>query len=283
MGEKSKNIISISRRTDIPKWHTEWLFYALSLGEVTYQQPGAGLRTVSLQPGEVHSLIFWSKDYGRFLRHPKLLKILEQYNVYFHFTITGLGGSFLEPRVSPYSETLAQAKEMVRVWGPERINWRFDPIIHWLNSKGKVCSNAEHFEKFATRLTQIGITRCTFSLCFWYGKCINRAGKYNLRYIDPVDQKKFEILYRMKEKASSLRITLYSCAGDKWTTIPGIKKSHCVDGRLLTQLHPNHERASQGKDKSQRSECGCTPSVDIGSYSQRCFHGCLYCYANPII
>ena len=63
----------------------------------------------------------------------------------------------------------------------------------------------------------------------------------------------------------------------------GAEPAHCIDGELLTRLHPRGLPTELGKDKGQRPQCGCTPSVDIGSYRQRCPDGCRYCYANPVI
>ena len=77
-------------------------------------------------------------------------------------------------------------------------------------------------------------------------------------------------------------IELYICSQDRYSKAAGIKPSACIDGILLEKLHPKHEPVSTKKDKSQRKECRCTESVDIGSYKQSCPHACVYCYASSI-
>jgi hypothetical protein len=277
-----KNVISISRRTDIPRFYLKWLFETLQCGEVTYEHPVAGKRTVSLRPEDVHTLVFWSKDYGPFLESHKLREYLKLYSVYFHFSITGLGGSFLEPLVPGHEITLAQMDELARIWGPERIEWRFDPIVHW-EINGRVYSNVADFKRLAPVIRRIGVTKCTFSFATLYGKALLRARKYRFRYIDPSDEEKISILREMVAIAYSLGITLYSCAAFKWADLEGVHNARCIDADLLTRLRHDHKPAPSGKDWSQRTECLCTPSIDIGSYKQGCPHGCLYCYANPII
>jgi hypothetical protein len=81
--------------------------------------------------------------------------------------------------------------------------------------------------------------------------------------------------------ASARGLRLHVCAQDFLSGIPGLLPSSCIDGRLLAVLHPDSEPARAAKDRTQRPACGCTESVDIGSYAQACPFGCVYCYANP--
>lgn len=278
---RPKPVISISRRTDIPRWHSSWLLQALQEKRASYVSPAKTIASVSLDPKETHSLVFWSKDYRSLLESGELRQLLKAYSVYFHFTVTGLGGSFWEPKSIPPAEALVQLGKLVRLFGPERMNWRFDPIVFWREEALR--SNAERFESLASFVASVGIRRCTFSFAEWYGKCVRRATKIGLAYFDPPIAEKLEWLERIARAADSAGIELYSCAQSNWVGRFGIGRGSCVDARLLSSLRKDSEPASPKKDSSQRSQCGCTESIDIGSYSQGCHHGCIYCYANPIV
>ncbi|HHJ52213.1 MAG TPA: DUF1848 family protein, partial [Caldithrix abyssi] len=101
------------------------------------------------------------------------------------------------------------------------------------------------------------------------------------RLIDlPIDQK-LEIAAQMARTAARYGLNLYSCCNDRLLEAEGVRKGHCIDGGLLNRLRPEI-RVGQAKAPTRR-DCGCTASIDIGSYAQQpCPYGCIYCYANPL-
>jgi hypothetical protein len=273
-------VISASRRTDIIAWYSAWLVKAIKRGQITLPHPFTHIPySVSLRPENVHTIVLWSKDFRPLIENRygvrEALSIYEQ--LYFHFTITGLGATPLEPRVPPWTEAIKQLPEILKIAGHHlRVTLRFDPLIFW-EEAGEIRSNVPLAEPIFTAAAEAGITTVRFSFATFYGKVVKRGWNW----FDPPPEQKLEIASKLVELGRSLGLTLYSCANPLLLKA-GALPSSCIDGELLTKLHPRGLPAPTEKDKGQRKECGCTLSIDIGAYSMKCPSGCVYCYANPI-
>jgi hypothetical protein len=276
-----RQVISASRRTDVPMRYADWLAGVVRQGWVDVPQPYNGrVRHVSLLPEDVHTVVLWSKDFRPLLHGAGgAREALARYDqVFCHLTITGLGGTGLEPNIPPWREVVSQLPDLVEFAGdPRRVSVRFDPIVHW-RVRGRVASNLETAEGILREVSQAGIGAVRVSFATLYGKVLRRLGQ---RWYDPPLSRRVEVVRALTGLASSLRLTLYSCSQNEWSAA-GVKSSRCIDGELLSLLHPHNCPASTAKDGGQRPECGCTVSVDIGSYQMRCPNGCRYCYANPL-
>jgi DNA repair photolyase len=278
-----KKLISASRRTDLVSHFPDWLATALREERVRVLGPSHRVITADLSPDAVHTVVLWSKDFANLIRNVHGLRdALGKYaQTYFHFTITGLGGGPIEREVPYPSEALRQLPELVKIAGnPSRVSLRFDPIVYWREGDA-VKSNLPFFETIANAAARAGVEDVRLSFTQWYGKSRRRARNLGFEYVDPPEARKLEDAARLAEIAGQRGIRLFSCSQKFSAAVSGIRASSCIDGRLLRELHPRNEEVSTAKDKSQRPACGCTESVDIGSYTQTCPHSCLYCYANP--
>lgn len=278
-----RKVISASRRTDLTASFPEWLADALRKRSARVVGPRRRVIQVDLQPDSVHTLVLWSKDYSALIENRHGLRdLISKYSqIYLHFTITGLGGSFIEKGVPSPESALGQMKELIDITGsPERLSLRFDPILFWKEG-GDTRSNLSFFDRLAPELQAHDVTRVRISFAQWYGKAGRRAERHGLQFVDPGVGEKRAITSRLVETASRRGLSLFACSQRFLDGIPGIHPSSCIDGALLQRLHPRGEPVSLIKDRSQRRECLCTKSVDIGSYTQACPHSCLYCYANP--
>jgi hypothetical protein len=278
-----KKVVSASRRTDLVAFFPDWLADVLEREEARVYGPSGLVYPVDLKPAAVHTIVLWSKDFSNLTENQHGLRdLLEKYDqIYLLFTITGLGGSFIERGVPAPAAALSQLPALVELARlPKRVSVRFDPVVYWKDGGG-LKTNLEFFEEVAERSGRLGIEDIRMSFTQWYGKALRRARKSGFSYVDPPLDEKMDAARRLAEIAGKRGVRLFSCSQNFLTRVPGIKASSCIDGRLLQELHPRREAASSAKDKSQRPECGCTESVDIGSYAQSCPHCCLYCYANP--
>jgi len=280
-----KKVISASRRTDLVSFFPEWLSSVIKEERALVYGPSGYAFTVDLRPETVHTFVLWSKDLANLIGNLfNLRKALQKYDqLYFHFTITGLGGTFIEEGVPRPSTTLSQLESLVKIAGvPRRVSVRFDPVVFWKEGES-LKTNLHFFEKLAPRTSALGIRDIRFSFAQWYRKATKRAAKRKFFYTDPSQEEKREKASYLAQIAQHWGLNLYACSQNFLSDIPGIQASACIDGNLLQNLHPSREPVAVKKDKSQRKECQCSESVDIGSYTQTCPHSCIYCYANPKI
>lgn len=236
-----------------------------------------------MSPESVHTVVLWSKDFSNVLRDRHGLRdLVSAYDqVYLHFTVTGLGGTSVEPGVPPLRKTLDRLADLVSFAGsPRRVSVRFDPVVFW-HEAGALRSNLSFFPEVAAAAARAGVKDVRTSFAQWYGKAKRRAATRRFPFVDPPDEEKRARAEGLAEIAMARGLTLHACCQPALADVPGLRPSACVDGALLQALHPRREPASARKDRSQRAGCLCTESKDIGSYAQACPHGCVYCYANP--
>jgi hypothetical protein len=277
-----KTVISASRRTDIPAFYLEWLMKAIRTGYVDVQNPlfKKQKSRVDLMPGQVEWIVFWSRNYGKFLQHSQFFT---PYRLFFHFTILS-HHPLLERTGLPLKRALQQMEQLVVRYGADHIIWRYDPIVVWQEaSRIESNFNTAEFEYLCAELTRMGIRSCYFSFVSHYQKFKRRFSERYPHLQLLTDKHLFteETCRLMTEIATANRIQLYSCCNDHLIS-RSIKKGSCISGSLLNNLSRNNI-ISEAKAPS-RQQCGCTRSVDIGSYSAHpCYFGCLYCYANPVV
>jgi len=280
-----KQIISCSRRTDIPACYYNWLQERLVEKKVTIVNPyNNEPYNIDLSPENVHSIVLWSKNYQHLIKDPGLLS---KYNLYFQFTVNGYPIE-LEPNIPEIEYLEDQVEALCNKYSPKQVSWRFDPIIFCDEVIPPVSNDPlptafaarlDTFKHLAKEFSQLGIDKCTFSFVSVYGKVKESLAAKNIKCEEIPDEKKIEFTKEMVKIANPLGIKLYSCCEAVLESVEGVNKSHCVDGEILQELFG--DKTSKAKDQGQRLTCGCSKSKDIGSYTQHCPHKCVYCYANP--
>ena len=280
-----KTIISASRRTDIPAFYYNWLQNCLKEKKVIVNNPlyPEKIYTIDLEPENIHSIILWSKNFINVLKDPGLL---ENYNIYFQYTITGYNKK-MEPNVPTYEESLKTLEGLLRKYNPKQFNIRFDPIIITLNGEVELIDNNPElsrlkiFERLCKDLKTLGMDDCriTVSYISFYGNTEEKLRKAGIEFIRLTEEEQINFFKRMSEIAQKFNRNIYTCANDRFIEagITNIKKGHCIDGDILSELFG---KCTKSKDSSQRLECGCVKSRDIGLYTQRCGHKCAYCYSS---
>ncbi|MDJ0781114.1 MAG: DUF1848 family protein [Desulfosarcinaceae bacterium] len=286
--EPSPIIISASRRTDIPAFYLDWFMAGVDVGAFTVENPyNRRSRRVPIAPGKVHSIVFWSKNYGPFIAGEVGERLRDRgFGLFFNFTLNS-PQLRLEPEVPPLPQRLAQLAALAKRFGPASIHWRHDPICFFQASDGGSQTNLGAFDTIARHAEAVGIRHCVSSFCDDYRKIRRRlepVGDIALRFPDWTEQ--VPLLEALLATLTPLGMRLLTCCeGELLRRLPvdsGVAAGRCIDHARLQQLYGG--RLSHRADSGQRRSdgCGCHQAVDIGSYRLHpCYHRCLYCYANP--
>jgi hypothetical protein len=209
----------------------------------------------ALATGRVHGAIVITKD-------PRLLlETAWPDPLIAHCTITGCGGTAMEPKAPPPEETLAAYHALVERYGGERVVLRVDPIIphpDWIGraqaivpeARGRIrVSCLDAYTHVRNRLRTIGV-----ELTRWPGvHAPLNVRQHYLAELQALTQHAFEI------------------CGE-----PGMPCTGCVSARDLAAMglpgvgHPGG---------FQRSACACiAEKTELLTVKAPCPYVCTYCY-----
>lgn len=281
-------VISASRRTDIPAFFMPWFMEGISRGEFEVMNPyNRRLARVAATSPPVHTIVFWSKNFGPFLEGDYGRRLQDMgYHLYFQFTINS-ANRMLEPNLPGLDQRLKQLQRLCGQFGAPAVNWRFDPICFYRSRGASLHSNLDDADRIAAAASGAGIRRCTTSVMDPYAKIGRRTARLQgFSFVDPPREGKIGALLELERRLAARSIRLFTCCeSELLTALPAhssIRAGACIPSELFMELYGGTLSARRDGGQRVKAGCGCRVSVDIGSYDeQRCGHGCLYCYASP--
>ncbi|HBP38033.1 MAG TPA: hypothetical protein DD640_04705 [Clostridiales bacterium] len=272
MERGSPVIISASRRTDIPAFYGDWFWTRLQAGFVRVANPinPSQIRRIPLDRAAVDAFVFWTKSIAPFF--PVLENLDRQgYPYYVQHTLNDYPPA-LEPYLPPLDGRLAALRQLSRQIGPERLMWRYDPIIITRDIRPQ-----DHVRQF-THLCQIlegYVSECTFKFVDDYRKIRRRMNGLDLGWQIPDREVRFALAAELAGIARQHGILLQGCCEDDYGSL-GLPAAACISRERLERICGY--ALPLRKDPGQRPGCNCVRSEDIGAYNT-CRHGCAYCYA----
>ena len=265
-------ILSASRRTDIPAFYSDWFYRRVEEGFFLVRNPmnTRQVSRVQISPQNVESFVFWTKNPSdSFISGLERLDALG-YKYYFQFTVT--------PYAEDIEKFLPHKEEIIRKFirlseqiGREKVIWRYDPIL--LTGRYSMEYHRESFAHLVDCLC--GHTeKVIISFIDSYPKIRRRMAECDIAGLSGEQMRL--LASELKAVAMAHGLPVESCAEQIDLADIGIAHGHCVDGNLVNRICG--KKFAFARDKSQRVECGCAASIDIGAYDS-CRNGCVYCYA----
>lgn len=264
-------ILSVSRRTDIPDYYSDWFFNRIKEGFLYVRNPMNvhQISKIKLSPDLVDCIVFWTKNPENMLGR---LDELSTYKYYFQFTLTSYGRD-IEPGI-PHKR-----KHMIDVFrtlsgkiGHGRVIWRYDPIL--VNDIYTIEYHLRAFKEIAESLN--GYTdKVVISFVDLYEKTRRNTEKLQMHLL--TEREMIRLSEKIAKIAEDNHMSVEACAEQLDLAAAGVAHGSCIDKELIERIIGC--KLAGSKDKNQREACGCLESVEVGAYNT-CKNGCSYCYAN---
>ena len=264
-------ILSVSRRTDIPNYYSEWFYNRIKEGFLYVRNPmnAHQVSEIKITPDVVDCIVFWTKNP---LPMIKRLDEIKDYNYYFQFTLTGYGNDVEVNLPNKKTKMIPVFQELSEKIGKQKMIWRYDPIL--TNEEYNVSFHQEAFARIAHELKD-HTSKCMLGFIDHYPHIRNSIQPFN---INPLTKEEIEEMAVSFKKTIDIYpgIQLDTCTVKVDLRHLGIPSGLCIDKGLIEKI-TGYPILAQ-KDKNQRNICNCIESIDIGTY-ESCLNGCVYCYA----
>lgn len=291
-------IVSASRATDVPAFHSDWLLHRLSKGYCIWTNP-FNHKKQYVSFANTKAVVFWSKNPA-----PMIDRLAEWdrfgFCYYFQFTLNDYVAEEFEPNLPPLEDRIETFQKLSRIIGKERTIWRFDPIL---------LADSPTCEEILSRIKRLGDRLApyteklvvSFADIDAYPRVRNNLQSLSNSCREATVSEMSYMAENISKLARQWSLSVSSCSEAIDLERFGITQNRCVDPDLLLRLSKDAElndfltgrghrrqrslfdesRLDYGalKDKGQRKQCGCVWSKDIGQYDT-CPHYCVYCYAN---
>ena len=201
-------------------------------------------------------------------------KLVEhQEKIILHLTVTGMGGTRIEPLVPKAEDTHKALVKLIEAGFPvSHVVIRVDPIVpaqKGLNTALDVI----------TAFGGLGIKRLRFSFLDNYKHVKKRFEEegipelYNGEFHAPLKERLF-CAKKIEEVAHDAGFDSVEACGE-----PGIESISCLSQKDIDILGLTDEITLEGSAE-QRDSCGCPANKSelIKVKPHQCEHGCLYCY-----
>lgn len=216
-------ILSVSRRTDIPNYYSDWFINRIKEGFLYVRNPmnQHQISRILLSPDVVDCIVFWTKNPANMMEK---LKYLHNYAYYFQFTLTGYGKD-VEPNLpNKRGELIPIFKRLSEKIGKEKVIWRYDPIL--ISRRYTMNYHLKAFEEIAGNLADY-TEKVVISFIDLYSKTQRNTRELDIRRM--TNEEIMGMAGQMAQIASKYHLTIESCAEQINLQEVGIRHGSCID------------------------------------------------------